>query len=92
MDKINFIIAVMSNGKIVHWKIKNQSFRPEEIAKFLEELANKFSGFTIVLDSARIHKEEKVKAMISTKSIDVLYQPSYSHHFNPIEAIFNVFA
>ena len=82
----------MSNAKIVHWKIKNQSFRPEEIAKFLDELADKFNGFTIVLDSARIHKEEKVKAMISTKSINVLFQPSYSHHLNPVETIFNVFA
>lgn len=35
IDRINFVFAVGSNGKIVHWKIKNQSFKPEEIAKFL---------------------------------------------------------
>lgn len=47
----------MGNGRLLHWKIKNRSFKREEIAKFIEEVISKFPNLKIILENYMINED-----------------------------------
>lgn len=44
-------------------------------------------GSTLILDNASIHKGGHLKALVKAAGCQVLYLPSYSPDFNPIELV-----
>lgn len=42
-------------------------------------------GRIVVIDNLSIHKSERIKALIDAARCEVLYVPSYSPDFNPVE-------
>lgn len=91
IQKIHFALALSGMGKIVHWKLKSHSFKANEIASFIEELSNKFQMYTIVMDSAAIHRLDPIKNLLRDKCINHLFLPPNSALLNPIESIFPYF-
>jgi hypothetical protein len=52
VEMVHFALGVSNACRIVHWKLKNTPFKPEEIVAFLEETNSKLPGHTILLDNA----------------------------------------
>ncbi len=46
-------------------------------------------GDVMVMDNLRVHKSERVRALIERAGVEVLYLPPYSPDFNPIEEAFS---
>jgi len=46
-------------------------------------------GQVVVMDNLSAHKGERVKELIEAKGCELLYLPSYSPDFNPIEQAFS---
>jgi hypothetical protein len=90
-NEINFAFALSGTGRLVSSKVKNRHFNVEEILEFLEEVAGVLPGAIIVLDCARIHKDERIKQVTRARGAETLYLPNYSPQFNPVESIFPLF-
>lgn len=52
-------------------------------------LAKLRPGQIVVLDKLAVHKRQKVRELIEANDCDVLFLPSYSPDFNPIELAFS---
>ena len=48
-------------------------------------------GQVVVMDNLSAHKGERVRVLIEQRGCEILYLPSYSPDFNPIEKAFNVY-
>ena len=48
-----------------------------------------WSGQTIVMDNLSAHKGDKVRELVEARGCEVLYLPSYSPDFSPIEEAFS---
>lgn len=46
-------------------------------------------GQVVVLDNLSVHKQARIRALIEAAACEVLFLPSYSPDFNPIEMVFS---
>ena len=80
----------MSNSKVLHYKIINNSANAIIFLDFIREL-NVTENKYILLDNARIHHSKKIQEYIQANNINFLFNAPYCPWFNPIEFIFSKF-
>ena len=87
------VICAISNNKVIHYKIIQNSANGESFLDFIKELLTKINGNKyLLLDNARIHHYSKLKEYLKTKqNIRYVYNVPYSPQYNPIEYMFNEF-
>lgn len=79
------------NGLIAH-KIVEGAFNTEIFNEFLLELVTRqviTEETILVLDNVRFHHNAALKAFFDSQRITMIYLPSYSPDFNPIENVFS---
>lgn len=84
-------IAGISVNRIEHFKILNGNGNAENFVAYLNELFAKLPepGYTLVMDNAKFHHSEIVRAAVQNAGHFIKYLPAYSPYFNPIEFLFS---
>lgn len=82
------MICAISNKKIIHYKIVNNSADKNIFLEFLKNIPNITNKY-LFLDNAKIHHAKIVKEYIETNNINLLFNVAYSPEFNPIENMFS---
>ena len=84
-------IAGISINRIEHYKILDGNGNAERFVEYLNELFAKLPepGYTLVMDNARFHHSEIVKAAAQNAGHQIVYLPANSPYFNPIEFLFS---
>ena len=82
------MICAISNKKIVHYKIVNNSATSEIFLDFIKKIPNK-NGKYLFLDNARIHHSKIVSKYVKDKKINLLFNVPYCPEYNPIEIMFS---
>ena len=86
--RISLLMAVHQNGSAAKTML-DVSFKGSSVASFVEGLP--FSpGSVLLLDNASIHKTLSVRQAALRRGYQLLYLPTYSPEFNPIELIFGI--
>ena len=82
------LICAITNSKILHYKIINNSSDSIIFLDFLKEI-NILPNNHILLDNARIHHSKIVKAYTAQNNINLIFNTPYSPQYNPIERMFS---
>lgn len=84
-------IAGISVNRIEHYKILDGNGNAERFVEYLNELFTKLPGpgYTLIMDNARFHHSEIVRAAVQNAGHEIKYLPAYSPYFNPIEFLFS---
>jgi len=83
------ICAAMSNKKLIHYKICENSFTKDTFNIFIKELMNKINKNKkcLFLDNATIHKNKELNTYVTEQNIKMIYNIPYMSIYNPIEFI-----
>jgi transposase len=83
---VTLIGALCSQGILASLQLPGSCDGPVFL-KYLEEvlLPELWEGAVVVMDNLSVHKSPKVKELLASKGVRVLYLPPYSPDFNPIE-------
>ena len=81
------IIAALFKDKIIAPFIFEGTCFRELFEKYLEEilLPNVEEGLAFIFDNASFHRGGRIQGLIEAAGCKILYLPSYSPDFNPIE-------
>lgn len=82
------MICAISNKKILHYKIVNNSANSEIFLDFLKHIPNIKNKY-LFLDNACIHHSKIVSAYVKEKNIHLLFNVPYCPEYNPIEIMFS---
>lgn len=82
------MICAISNKKVLHYKIINNSATSEIFLDFLKNIPN-IKGKYLFLDNACIHHSKIVSKYVQDKKIKLLFNVPYSPEYNPIEIMFS---
>ncbi len=82
------MICAISNKKVVHYKIVNNSATSEIFLDFIKDIPNK-KGKYLFLDNACIHHSKIVSKFVKDKKINLLFNVPYCPEYNPIEYMFS---
>jgi transposase len=82
------MICAISNSKIVHYKIINNSAISDTFLDFLKSIPNIKNKY-LFLDNAKIHHSKIVKEYVKNNNINLLFNVPYSPEYNPIEFMFS---
>ena len=85
--RVSLLLAISKN-KIVHYHIKEGSFKSTDFNDFMEEIVNVDGYYKYLMDNAKIHHNRLMKQNIKNK---IIYNLPYCPEFNPIEYFFNTF-
>ena len=97
MKGIHHNLSVLASvDSVVHYEFVKGSYKAANVVEFFENasLVLRCSRIRYIqMDNARIHNEEvveKIRSLVNADGIhlDVLFQPTYSPHLNPVELIF----
>lgn len=92
-DKVSFISAVGTNGKL-HFQTKlDESFKGSDVVRFLKHLLRCTKGMVVVFfDGARQHKATIVKEFAAQHNnrIRIEFLPPYGFEYNPDEGVWAV--
>lgn len=84
------LCCIISNVGIVGSKLVDGGFSSNTFCEFLEEINDRIPNNSIlILDNASIHHSQQTKLQMSRLGIEVMYLPTYSPDFNPIENFFS---
>lgn len=88
------ILPALSLDGLLHLHIQDHSYTGDEFLHFVDALLNHMNPWpmpnsVVVMDNASIHKSAELKNMVEDRGMHILYLPSYSPHFNPIEEGFS---
>ena len=86
------LCMAMSNKKILHYKLCEDSMNSNHFNNFVTELTKKINieKKCLFMDNASIHKNKKLKEIINEKNLNVIYNIAYKSEFNPIEYVNNM--
>ena len=86
------VIGAISVNGIVSMKMIQGSMKGEDFLTFIKvELAPKLlPEHRIIMDNLNCHKVEGVERVITAMGAKILYLPTYSPDFNPIEMLWSV--
>lgn len=82
------MICAITNKKVLHYKIINNSANSIIFLDFLKNIPNT-KGKYLFLDNACIHHSKIVKQFIKDKKINFIFNVPYSPEYNPIEIMFS---
>jgi transposase len=86
--RYNLIMAIHASGTFYR-TIRDSTMTGDAFAAFIASLPYD-PGTTLLLDNAAIHRTAAVRIAVSNKGYTLLYTPSYSLEYNPIELVFGV--
>lgn len=87
------LLSIISNQRILHYKIVVGSYNSDLFKIFLEECLEKdiFNEQAfVIMDNVRFHKTCYIREFFTSNSIQHDYLPPYSPQLNPIEEVFGV--
>ncbi|PPQ84969.1 hypothetical protein CVT26_008289 [Gymnopilus dilepis] len=88
------LLPALSFEGIIWAKVVEGSFTKRLFQEFIAELLDRMQPFpapksVIVMDNARIHKNQDIVDMIHARGMRIVYLPPYSPDYNPIELAFS---
>ncbi len=88
--KVSFIAAITNQGMKAEACLIHE--RSVDSAAFLSYIAHVLCptlepGQVVIMDNFTIHHNSRVKALIEARGCELLYLPTYSPDFNPIELL-----
>ena len=90
-DKVSLIAAITNQGmKAEACLIHEASVDSAAFLSYIEQVLcpTLEPGQIIIMDNFTIHHNSQVKQLIESKGCELLYLPTYSPDFNPIEHLF----
>jgi transposase len=81
------VIAGLINGRHVAVKTYTHTTKSEFFEDWFEnELIPAIpKGCTVIMDNASFHRKERLKEIVKKHGVNILFLPSYSPDYNPIE-------
>ena len=88
------LLPALSQDGILHFEVLENAITGEDFRKFVEGLLphmNKWPlpNSVLVMDNTAIHKVGGIREMVEERGSRILYLPTYSPDFNPIEHAFS---
>ena len=81
-------MAINNKEIIYHEMHKEQSINTNLFEQFIEVICTLFTGKYILMDNISFHKSKRIREAINKSNNKILFIPSYSPDFNPIEEVF----
>lgn len=91
--KYSILPAICLDG-IVHLEVLENGVTGEDFRRFVQDLLPRMNKWplpnsVLVIDNTSIHKVAGIREMVEEHGARLLYLPSYSPDFNPIELAFS---
>lgn len=91
--KYSILPAITLDG-IIHLEVLENAVTGADFRRFVEDLLPRMNEWplpnsVLVIDNASIHKVAGIREMVEGRGARLLYLPSYSPDFNPIELAFS---
>lgn len=88
------LLPALSVNGVIYARLVEGSFTTRRFRSFIEGLLDRMDqtmelGSYIIMDNARIHKDESIKDLIEGWGYNIMFLPPYSPDFNPIELAFS---
>ena len=88
------MLPTLSLDGILHLEVLENAITGEDFRQFVEGLLPHMSewplpNLVLVIDNAAIHKVEGIREMVKEHGSRLLYLPTYSPDYNPIENTFS---
>lgn len=88
------ILPALSLDGIIHIEVVDKAITGDDFRRFIQGLLPQMNEWplpnsVLVIDNASIHKVEGIREMVEERGARLLYLPSYSPDFNPIELAFS---
>ena len=88
------MLPALSLDGILHLEVVENAVTGADFRRFVEGLLLQMNEFplpnsVLVIDNASIHKIDGIRELVEDRSARLLYLPSYSPDFNPIELAFS---
>ena len=88
------MLPALSLDGIIHLEVVEDAVTGADFRRFVEGLLTRMNEFplpnsVLVIDNASIHKVDGIREMVEDRGARLLYLPSYSPDFNPIELAFS---
>ena len=90
-ERTNLIAALSTSGVQAPWLVTGGSVDTTTFVTYVEQVlcSTLLPGQIVVLDNYSIHTDSKVRELIEAKGCELLFLPTYSPDFNPIENAFS---
>ena len=88
------MLPALSLDSILHLEVVENAVTGADFCRFVEGLLLQMNEFplpnsVLVIDNASIHKIDGIRELVEDRGACLLYLPSYSPDFNPIELAFS---
>ena len=88
------MLPALSLDGILHLEVVEDAVTGADFRRFVKGLLTRMNEFplpnsVLVIDNASIHKVDGIREMVKDRGARLLYLPSYSPDFNPIELAFS---
>ena len=88
------MLPALSLDGILHLEVVENAVTGADFCRFVEGLLLQMNEFplpnsVLVIDNASIHKIDGIRELVEDRGARLLYLPSYSPDFNPIELAFS---
>ena len=88
------MLPALSLDSILHLEVVENAVTGADFCRFVEGLLLQMNEFplpnsVLVIDNASIHKIDGIRELVEDRGARLLYLPSYSPDFNPIELAFS---
>jgi transposase len=89
-EKVNLLAGLTLEGVVAPWLVHEGSVDTPVFLYYVEHILcpNLKAGSILVLDNFVVHKHSRVRTLLESKDIQVLFLPTYSPDLNPIELAF----
>lgn len=90
-ERTNLIAALSSQGLQAPWLVTGGSVDSKAFIAYVEHILcpTLLAGQIVILDNYSIHKHARVRELIEARGCQLLFLPTYSPDFNPIENAFS---
>lgn len=88
--KVNLLAFMSLEGVVAPWLIENGTVNTQVFTYYLEYILSPElkQGKILILDNYPIHKALRVRELIEKQGCRLMFLPTYSPDFNPIELLF----
>ena len=88
------MLPALSLDGIIHLEVVENAVTSADFRRFVEGLLPRMNEFplpnsVLVIDNASIHKFDGIREIVEDRGARLVYLPSYSPDFNPIELAFS---
>ena len=86
------LVMAVSSTKVLSWRNQERPYNSDSFYNFIEALMPVLPSHTkaLLMDNVSFHKTKKLKELVESKGISLLFIPPYSPRCNPIEEVFSI--